>query len=263
MFKAFYLMFQNEQTKKTFIKNCINLFLVFLIIIGLFLLMMYLIFSESVYGLLFVFIAPLMIIPTLLSMGYFWKMVENIIDRRTDIVSSSIYGGKVNLIESIEIPNIKFFSYIWKGFAGSVAVLIMEIPVFVLLLYCLIYKNEQFIPAVIAVQVLIWILSPGLYWNYAKENSIFSILNVYVAGHLFENKPGRYIWNALLSIISWGICIAIAYFLEFIIGVPSSINSVFDAVKTVIPTLILFVPYLYVLHVHAFLIGTLGNSNDF
>lgn len=265
MFKAFYWMFQKPENKKVFIKNCTILFGILLIFMFILCAMMYLVFTGSVLSFLMIFICPLLMIPGLLTCGYFWELTSNVIERKTDIISSNIYGGRVKLAENIEIPAIKFFSYIWRGIAGSFAILIMETPVIVLLVYIIIFGKQQLFPALIAIQILIWFLSPGLFWNYAKNNSIFSMFNLYAAGHLFENKPGRYIWNSVLIILTWLMFTVIVGFAEYAIGLParSDINNMTDIIKFVLSTLIFYLPYVYVQHVYAFLIGTLGNSNDF
>ena len=265
MFKAFYWMFQKPENKKLFIKNSMILFGVTILSLIILCVMVYLVFIESVFGCLIIFVLPFLLIPALLTLGYFWEMTAGVIERKTDIVSSSVYNGKVKLIENIKLPEIKFFKFIWRGFSGFVALVIMEVPVIIVFLNIIIFRKPEWFIVLVVIQVLILFLYPGLAWNYAKNNSVFSTWNLYTAGRLLENRPGRYLWNLLLTILAWVAFIIITGIVEYFIGTlsESDINNMQKFIIYLLPTLIFYIPYIYLQHVFAFLIGTLGNSNDY
>jgi hypothetical protein len=258
-------MFQKPETKILFIKNSMILFGITILSLIILCATMYLIFIESVFGCLIIFVLPLLLIPSLLTLGYFWEMTASVIDRKTDIVSASVYNGKVKLIENIKLPEIKFFKFVWRGISGFVALIIMEVPVIMIFLNIIIFRKPEWLIVLIIIQVLIWFLYPGLAWNYAKNNSVFSTWNLYTAGHLLENRPGRYLWNLFLMILTWFAFITIVGIAEYIIGIPSEndINNMHGLIMYLLPVLIFYLPYIYLQHVFAFLIGSLGNSNDY
>ena len=269
MFKAFCWMFADETVKKMVLKNCAIMSGVALVPIIILFLAAIISFNSPfalMFGsALFILAVICLFIPPLLVNGYFWETTSNIIDRKTEIVSASTYDGNVKHVEKITLTNINIPKYLWRGFAASVAMLILELPVILIALSLIIFDVKQLWPGLLAVQIGIWILAPGLCWNYAKNNSIFSILNVYTAGHLIEEKFGRYVWNGFLSILNGILYFIMAFLLNNLFSAPLSpdINNTLSLLKYCIYIFIMYIPWLYTLHVQAFLIGTLGNTDDF
>ena len=265
MFKAFYWMFTDAAVKEMFLKNIKFILITALIAIAIFFIASLFLTNFIVGGVLFILAIIALLLTTLLIVGYFWEMTASIIERETDIVSSSVYDGKTKSVEKITLPDINFKKCTWRGIASSVAILIMELPVILLLMSRVFLDNELLLPITIIVQFSIWFLSPGLFWNYAKKDSVFSILNVYTAGHLLEKRPGRYLWNCLLLILNFILLGLLTILLNYIFSAstPPDINNPLEMLKYSIYMLFAYIPWLYNIHVKAFLIGTLGDTNDF
>lgn len=267
MFKAFNWMFSEPETKRMFIKNCSVLFCIqtaFIIISGIAASMFLSGSINALYGIpLAILCSVLCLLTHLLTAGYFWELTSSITERKTDIISSDIYDGKVKLIEHIKIPGIRA-GLIWRGLAACFAMLLLIAPAVLIFLSIFIYNKPHLMITFILVLILTIFFSPGLSWNYARNNSIFSVFNYYTAGALLEKEPGRYFWNSLLLFICWLSYGIIAYVIGQLIGCPDkdSISNIFELFKFLITAFILYIPVLYFLHVKAFLVGTVGSADD-
>lgn len=268
MFKAFFWMFQRKDLCKSFFLNSIVILLVAAIIMAIFCLSGYMVLINkyTLYGYLgTIFALGCALLLTYFVWGYFWELTASIIERKSDILSSSIYGGQVSVVEVIELPKIEFFKFCWRGFSSSIAMLIMELPVVLLLFSILLFFDKSYIYVIYVVQILIWFLLLGLFWNYAKNNSIFSMLNVYIAGYLIENHPLRYIWNTILNIINYALYYAVVLLVALLLHVKANTDytNFYDCIRLAGAEFALLLPFFYLLHVQAYLVGTLSPNDDY
>ena len=268
MFKAFYWMFERKDVRNKFFKRNIYILIIAAIIALIFSLSCHLIFTNTYifYGYLGLFVTfCFTLLLSYFVLGSFWELTASVIERKTDIISSDIYGGKVSLAEFITLPEINILKFIWRGFSSSIAMIIMEIPVVILFFSTIFLRRSECIYVVYAVQFLIWFLSLGLFWNYANNNSIFSMLNIYVAGYLLENHPFKYIWNSILNIVNYALfyAVGIAIIVIFNISLKQDFNTYYDCIKFAGFEIVALVMWIYILHVQAYLVGTLSPNNDY
>ena len=144
----------------------------------------------------------LFLIPNLLPIGYFWELTEKIINRESDIQANSVYNGKIKKTYKFELPEFGIAKFIWHGFASIIANTIMVIP-YMLLLFLGI-KNNSFctFPQILVISLILFaILIPALLWNYAKQNSVFAVLNIPKAVNIIGNHLFRYLKTIILLFI--------------------------------------------------------------
>ena len=212
----------------------------------------------------FVFCAPILFIQ-----GYYWELTSQIIDRSSDIISTSIYAKKVREINKITLPEWDVRRYIWRGFASIIATLIMLIPwIAVIYLNISQISRNNMNPAIgvplICFAFLFYLLVPGLLWNYAKRDSILAPLNIPKAIYLFGNYTGKYILNIIIMFFVYVFDIVLTYILNNIFGFSQMITGI-TGIKALLFSLSIIIPYLifmlvkwlYLIHIHAYLIGTI------
>lgn len=219
--------------------------------------------------------------PILFIQGYFWELVSSIIDRDTDIIASNIYNGKTKQILSINLPEWGLFKFIWRGFASIVATSIMLIP-WAIVLYAALSVNEVAIDKfdlvmacksepiigipILMLSIIFNILSPGLLWNYAKNNSVVSTLNIPKAIFLFGNYTFKYIFNLILIWVLYFVDALITIFLFKIAnfnGILQSLNNQpLTLTVLIITALFLLCKWLYYIHVYAYLLGTIAPKEE-
>ena len=171
--ESFVWMFKKEGFKKHFAYLFIMTVLFFMVSFGL---IVQKSFILSLIGILIIFLS------LFLLLGYMWELTGNVIDRTFDINANQIYDGKIKKVYNIELPELDIKKFIWRGFASVVANIILFIP-YVLLIYIGMTNGTVtgFEPPLIILIVLFILLLPAILWNYAKENSIFSVLNIFKA----------------------------------------------------------------------------------
>ncbi|MBR6127163.1 hypothetical protein IKQ21_05710 [bacterium] len=223
-------------------------------------------FTFAIYTIIaiFVFCAPILFIQ-----GYYWELTSQIIDRSSDIISTNIYAKKVREINKITLPEWDVRKYIWRGFASIIATSIMLIPW--LAVICLnisqisLYNmNPAIRVPLICFAFLFYLLVPGLLWNYAKRDSILAPLNIPKAIYLFGTYTGKYILNIVIMFFVYVLDIIITYILDAVFRFSQIITGITDT-KALLFSLLIIIPYLilmlvkwlYLVHIHAYLIGTI------
>ena len=205
----------------------------------------------------------LAILPSLLSLGYFWELTENIIDRQIDISANNIYDGKVKKCYNIEFPELKLGKFLWRGFASIIANIIMVIPYLSLIFISIYSGNSCHVPMQIyVISLIIYVLLiPGLLWNYAKQNSVVAVLNISKAVYLMGNYTFRYFCAILFYIL---ICVVNAFFDKYLVNLIMPHVQDFQGWQN-IAILIFLLGYMffvilksfYMLFVYSYILGTL------
>lgn len=267
MFKAFYWMFLSEQMKKTFwynnrqlIKICGILFLI------CFLLSMSVHFNPNeIYKITVALLALItFLLPFILLYGYFWELTDNIIDRKTEIISSDIYSGKVHTIENIIIPEINIRKFVWRGISAYVSMLILGLVVFSIFAAVVLIQDPNAIRGAYLFSIILYFLSFGMFWNYAKRNSVFATLNIGAGVHLLGTYPGKYLWNWLLGAVFATINALISAVPYTLLGINNiaSFDNI-SCLKLVLYSMFSAIQFIYTLYVGAYLIGTLAPNSDY
>ena len=214
--------------------------------------------------------------------GYFWELTAKIISRDVDIAANSIYSGKIKTIFIIDLPDFKPFRYIWRGIASVFASILMFIPFILLVvssfytkIFFLPYDNIEFYHRLYAISYnviyfIFFALVPAMLWNYAKQDSVTAVWDFRKAIYLFENYPLRYIGNTILFILFY----IVNYYLLAGFAVVNGIQSFFAThsleflsstvacVCILLFFLVMYVVYLYSLHVYAYLLGTIAPPTE-
>lgn len=211
----------------------------------------------------------LMILPAYCIQGYFWEMAEAVITRGWDIKAASVYNGKVSSIYSVSLPEIHTLKFIWRGFASSVATVIMFIPLILIVsttiftgVFALPMLNINMFENTYVVCYLILLLFyimfiPALLWNYAYRNSVVSVLNIRKAIYIIGNYPGKYFWNAILYFVFNTLT---SYIVNFLVSTMKLYQCGFNLITIIHGIIIAFIAYLmyiYSLFVYAYLLGTI------
>lgn len=264
MFEAFYWIFKTEGVKQQIfylLGRTGILIALYLIIIALSFLNPILLIVNPI--LLFIF--GLLI--CFLWSGYYWELTEQIIGRDFDVVASTVYDGRIKNKYNIELPELSFKKFIWRGFASFIATLILIVP-YVLLIAAGIYSIKigsenallgnirSYLPIVAAIALSIF-LFPALMWNYAVRNSIIAVLNIRKAIFIIGNYTGKYLWNVFLMfalnilingifLIAENSFLAIGYF-----------NTNLAKVFLIFVVLVHFITVIYQMFVNAYLLGTI------
>lgn len=224
----------------------------------------------------------LVLLPIYLIQGYFWEMVSNIIDRTDGFSASSVYDGKVKRLFQAELPEWNIPKFVWRGFASIVATIILYVPWTILFLLPFILNTGAIMDATNPMElftgitsiglplILLGILSifivPGLLWNYASQNSVFSMLNIFKAIYLFGNYTMRYFVNGIKFFIFYIADMLLSKCLVLILGIQSiKTNADFNVLSItllVIFGIIMTLKYLYKIYVYAYLLGTLTPSTE-
>lgn len=204
-------------------------------------------FTEASYNLSLV----LILIPCLLISGYFWDLVENIINADIDISANNIYNGKIIQNLKIELPEFKIFKLIWRGIASVFASFLIGIPYFILIYIFVSSGNIQFLPPWFILFFTLFYISffPALFWNYGKNNSVTAVFDIRKAVYISGNYPLRYCSHILGLILVY----VISSIAEFALYQVLSYAS--------IP--IIWIISVYLLYVNAYILGTLAAKNEF
>lgn len=224
----------------------------------------------------------LMILPFLCLSGYFWCLTENVIDRHQEAKVNSVYNGKAKFKEIITLPQLDFRRFVWRGIAGIVATIIMELPI--ILFFCLssfslanivaFWSINPLVAEIIVILAIFLIMSiiPALLWNYARRDSIVATLNLPKAIYIIGTYTGKYIANTFLYILY---SLAYGFILYFILGsfglaIPQAGNfgqiSDFNILTNQIYVIYFIVNYLmgiYFIYVYAYLLGTIAPPSEY
>lgn len=210
----------------------------------------------------------------LLVQGYFWELVENIIFRGTDIVASDIYNGKIKQVYKIDLPELKVFKLIWRGLASIVATILMCLPAVLLIFTSAItleyttvnvFTVAGYSFGTIGICILVFIFTPALLWNYAKQNSVVAVWNIRKAIYIIGNYTGKYLLNSLIFFLFYAaqelFMVLLAKLLLFGTFDVNSIG-IFQVVRIGLFALISYFMMLYSLYVYAYLLGTIAPSDE-
>lgn len=264
MFEAFTWIFKKENFKKHYILllvlNIFSILPVILLLTGI---------IKSLIGaciaLLLAFLSALPLC------GYYWNLVENIIDADTDISANSIYNGKIKSCLKIDLPELNFGKLLWRGIASLVANILL-ITAYTLLMFSVgfcagfsgAYFNQfstLFAPLqlfAIGIGVLMFYLFiPALFWNYAKNNSVVAILNIGKAIYITGNYTGRYLCKIFQMIFIYLVNVLILFLISFpIVLINPQIGIIFQYVAAI--------PLgVYFMFVYAYVLGTLAPNEEF
>ena len=268
MLEAFTYMFKIDGAKKHWL-FFISLFLFSSVLSYSFIL----IFKNEIFNSLFSFVILFLaiiifVIPGLILNGYFWNLTDNIVYRDHDVDASLVYDGKIKNINIITLPDLNIRRHIWRSLASLVAMFIMFLPFLLIILlsagvsvlsggfkdFALLYASGY-----VGLIILMLLLLPSLMWNYAKQDSIFAGLNIIKAIHIIGNYPLVYIRNVVLIVIVNILGSIILYNLSLALGVS---DTVVPRVSEAVYYFYSLVQGLYIIYVHAFLLGTLAPTNE-
>lgn len=232
----------------------------------------------SIYFSFFIVFLPVLLI--FFVQGYFWQLTSNVIAREVDISASNVYSGeKIKYLFKIELPDFKPLNFIWRGFAGCVASILMMLP-FLLLVLSSMYTKVFFLPfsnieiyhhifalSYNIIYFVFFALIPAMLWLYAKENSVVAVWKFRRAIQLLESYPSSYFKNTFIFILFY----LFNYFILFLLAKIMYISSVFTNPQLIslesclIETgfiFIVYVVYLYSLHVYSYLLGTIVPTTE-
>ena len=275
MFKPFSWMFKIDNVKEHF-KYLFLIFFKFLI--PSICLSCLIIFDKALpilLGYICLLLAILLFIaPFLCVQGYFWELTSNVISREWDVTSANVYNGKIKQVYKIELPAISTRKFIWRGFASIVANIIMFLPLFsAFTLFSItgieLYNNDFFNSqyyGVIGICVVYAFLAPALLWNYAKQNSIFSVLNFPKAIFIAGNYTGRYLLNCLLFAVftllpSYVYPFLSTYLIPYSLDYTNPANIIY-VINFIIISILSYIFYLYSVFVNAYLLGTITPPSE-
>ena len=262
--ESFIWMFKEKDFAKHYIFLSAGTVIMFLLALGVILALTFLQSAGSlnkiVYMIVFVTVS---ILPALFMLGYFWNLTENIINREMSIESDNVYNGKIRKICKIELPELKPLSFIWRGFASMVANILIIVPYFLLITLSVLTGSFASIPpqAVIAGAVFYCLFFPALFLNYAKQNSVFAVLNIPKAVSIFGNYPFRYLWAIILLGIVYGVNffldnVVVQFFLpKFTSGFGA--ESIFPIIILAIYFIFTILKNFYLIFVIAHILGTI------
>ena len=217
--------------------------------------------SLSLYAVMFISI----IFPFLASQGYFWQLTSGIISRDFDVKANNVYDGKVKERFSPQFPEVfRFRKFVWRGFASLVAISLM------LALYVFFIQSNAFqasFTGVIAIAIMIFFafFIPALLWNYAKQDSIFAVLNIRKAKYIMGTYFFAYIYKTFLMIFFTAINLGLVYLIVKLLlatGMEVFSMSLFDIMLITIGILVCIIKYLYDIFVFAYLLGTIAPTSE-
>lgn len=267
--EAFLWMFKEKDFKKYYFKLLFStLGLNFLAIVLTVLLYTFALDKFIMEIFFYIIIFFLLLTPILLPTGYFWELTEKIIDRETDVQANSVYNGKIKKTWKFELPEFSITRFIWRGFASIVANIIMIVP-YLLLLFIGI-KNNSFctFPQILIISLILFaLLVPALLWNYAKQNSVFAVLNIPKAVNIMGNYPFRYLKTIILLFIIYLINVfldevIIKMILPYITGI-FDFKDILIILGIIIYSIFIIIKSFYLIFINAYLLGTLTPENEF
>ena len=208
----------------------------------------------------------------LLPSGYFWCLTCSLAERQRDFIFSDVYDGTYKEIITVELPELKPFAFIWRGFASIVATTLLIYPVLILL--AIVIAGSFFTGFAHLTEItisygilflFIGFLIPGLLWNYAVRDSVIAVWNVPKAIHLMGTYPGKYFGHAfvyLMIAFLWKIIITWSVNTFGLSFVGFDYTNIFEILKFCIIYLLLFFGANYILYVYAYLLGTIAPSGE-
>lgn len=260
--EAFVWMFKKEDFKKHFIFVILSTIALFVLSV----VFIHLLGFVELPGILNLYknyiYLPIAFLPIFLPLGYFWDLTENIIYRKSTVQMNNVYDGKFKKIYNINLPSLNIFKLIWRGFASIVANIIMIIPYLIIIFISAFAGVLRQVSPVLIITFLImfWLLVPPLLWNYAKQNSVTAVLNIFVAINIIANHTLRYIKMIFLFILAGIINYALdVYFAKLIstnISAPLNIVLIFFIIVSII------LRYFYFNYVYAYILGTLMEEEN-
>lgn len=202
--------------------------------------------------------------------GYFWEVTHCIVNREVSIEANNIYSGKIKKVYKITLPKFKLRRFLWRGIASIVASLLLVVP-YLILVYTTLFMG-LFSSPFFNGQVMFWgylvsytillifyfVSMPAVFWNYAAKDSVTAVWELGRIIYLMESYPGKYILNTVLF--------AIVYILNSfaLFGMQLFLESFnLDSNWVIlIQILVQYLIYLYLLHVYAYLIGTIAPPEE-
>lgn len=283
MFEPFIWMFKTKNFLDRYIQLFVSVIVVLLLAVLSYVIGSVIPSTVSASKFFYILSALLPLLLALMIQGYFWELTAKIISRDVDIEASNIYSGKIKNIFIIELPEFKPFSFVWRGFASVIASILMLVP-FILLVISSFYTQIFFLPydnieiyhkmyaiSYNVVYFLFFALVPAMLWNYAKQNSIVAVWDIRKAIYLLETYPFRYIINTVLFILFYLLNYYLLAGFALVNGVQAFILkaqylSIFSSAATSIGIIlfisVIYIIYLYSLHVYAYLLGTIASYTE-
>ena len=250
MFQAFFWMFKN----KNFINHIIKLSFISLMFFAL------IYFINPIINVISPNLSPkisliiktlLLMTPILLTQGYFWYLIDEIIGREFDILANNVCNEKVEKYLVINLPKIEVTKLIWRGIASFVASFLINMPYILLVTISKWSGSYEMLPPVFIACVYFgyYLFFPAFFWNYARTNSIMGIIDFRTAIYIMGNYTLNYVLIVILLVIVNGASFYIdQYITGFIVQNNININ-----ITTTIAYIVLWFKYLYLLFVNAFL----------
>ena len=273
--EAFTWMFRTEGFKKHYLFLCLSGIVLFLLS-GIFGYGAY--YSLNLHNMLITILLAVIAIFCFISMGllpsgYFWYLTCSAAERQQDFQYSNVYDGTFKETIKVELPEIKPFAFIWRGFASFVATMLLIYPVLILIVITAAgsaFSGLNNLPALFVSYgfffLFLGMLIPGLLWNYAVRNSIIAVWNIPKAIHLLGTYTGRYVLHTALYLL---ICFTLNILFTWLKGLfgiddyaimSGDIASIIKAF--VFYYLVLNPIFSYILFVYAYLLGTIAPSGE-
>ena len=268
-------MFSVQNFKKHFLS--LFFILIFLIFLSVCFFLIYQNFNIS-YKYIFAFLSIFSLISVfLVYQGYFWDMTSNIIERKTDVITSSVFDKKqLKIVEIIQLPEFKILKFWWRGTASIVASLLLIYPLILLVLlsyktsidtfHMFNFTKSDIIATYIGLYIFIGLFVPAFLWNYAYKNSVVSVWNLPKAVYLMGNYTLRYFINVALFLLftftqNYINTLIFKYF-KF-----NQISWNIDYFMSCPYKIVLFIAVMYLIHtywlfVYAYLLGTITPPDE-
>lgn len=206
-----------------------------------------------------IIIALITLLPSYFVMGYFWELTENIINRNSNILANNIYDNKIKKEDIIELPELNFLKFIWRGIVSFVASIIMVLPPLLLIYYIATSGSLCHVnPVALTIgQCLYYLFIPALLWNYAKQNSIVAPLNIFKAIYILGNYTFRYLKNVAIFFLVNSISIYVNNFIIQNFIVQNKQDNFLFILSAILFIIIFALQCYYFVFVYAYLLGTI------
>ena len=267
--EAFIWMFKKENFKKHFLFLIFTSILLFIFVIAYFVAISFINIANPIYGILLVILGYILsLFPIFFPLGYFWELVNNIINRESDILANQIYDGKIKKVYIIDLPHTNVFKLIWRGFSSIVANIFIILP-YIYLIY-LAKNNETLVNPdilVITISILFYLLLPALLWNYAKQNSVVATLNIPKAVFLVGNYTFSFLKGLFfLAIIYLGNLFIDYFFIQLLCKLSlagTEIKSILFLFGIFLYSIFTMIKSYYFIYVNAYILGTIIPIQEF
>lgn len=209
-----------------------------------------------------VFSLFLVALPLLIIIGYFFKLTLNVIQRKYTQELSNIYDGIMSKNCEIELPKLNLFSLALKGIGAVIAMIVPITAVSGLFYISFVHGNAHELPLPVWIFIIVFLLFliPALLWNYAKENTLFSMINlsksVYIIGNYFFN----YIKTIIALLFASTISSIISHFTITTFGSTNLAIKTLDImhINFFIALSLDYILIVYLTFVYAYIIGTIA-----